>query len=91
MSARERPSGQVRATLHGAPIPAAVAAKLANAGGEAPRKRARPIALLFLDVAGCTLLCEALSPRAMNEVVETYFGAYIDAVRWLTSRRAFAL
>jgi class 3 adenylate cyclase len=39
------------------------------------------IAVLFVDIEGCTRQCEDLPPRAMNEVVETYFSRYLDAVR----------
>ncbi|MDA8110640.1 MAG: adenylate/guanylate cyclase domain-containing protein [Betaproteobacteria bacterium] len=41
----------------------------------------REVAALFVDVEGCTRLCEELSPRAMNAVIESYFSAYLEAVR----------
>ena len=39
------------------------------------------IAVLFMDIEGCTRQCEDLPPRAMNDVIETYFSRYLDAVR----------
>lgn len=44
-------------------------------------KVARPVAALFVDVEGCTRLCEDLPPRAMNALIEAYFARYLDAVR----------
>ncbi len=45
-----------------------------------PAKVERDIAVLFVDIAGCTRLCEDLPPREMNEVIERYFAAYLDVV-----------
>ncbi|MBI3375417.1 MAG: adenylate/guanylate cyclase domain-containing protein [Betaproteobacteria bacterium] len=39
------------------------------------------IAVLFVDIEGCTRQCEDLPPRVMNDVIETYFSRYLDAVR----------
>jgi class 3 adenylate cyclase len=50
-------------------------------GGRAPRKRMCDIAALFVDIEGCTRQCEDLPPRLMNDVIETYFSSYLDAVR----------
>ena len=50
-------------------------------GGRVPRKRMCSIAVLFVDIEGCTRQCEDLPPRAMNDVIETYFSSYLDAVR----------
>lgn len=50
-------------------------------GGRIPGKRMRCIAVLFVDIEGCTRQCEDLPSRAMNEVIETYFSSYLDAVR----------
>ena len=50
-------------------------------GGRAPRKRMRDIAVLFVDIEGCTRQCEDLPPRVMNEVIEIYFSRYLEAVR----------
>jgi len=47
----------------------------------APRKRMRQIAVLFVDIEGCTRLCEDLPPRAMSAIIETYFSAYLDGSR----------
>lgn len=44
-------------------------------------KRMRSIAVLFVDIEGCTRQCEDLPPRLMNDVIETYFSGYLDAVR----------
>lgn len=37
--------------------------------------------LLFVDIEGCTRLCEDLPPQEMNHLIETYFSAYLDIVR----------
>jgi len=49
--------------------------------GNAPRMRLRNVAVIFVDIEGCTRQCEQLPPRVMNDVIETYFSAYLDAVR----------
>src|SRR3989304_2627995 len=49
--------------------------------GRVPRKRMCSIAVLFMDIEGCTRQCEDLPPRVMNDVIETYFSGYLDAVR----------
>ena len=50
-------------------------------GGAAPEKTEQPIGVLFLDIEGCTRLCEDLPPREMNAAFELYFSEYLDAVR----------
>lgn len=49
--------------------------------GRGRGKRARDVAVLFVDVEGCTRLCEDLPPREMNEVIERYFSEYLDVIR----------
>ena len=36
---------------------------------------------MFVDIEGCTRLCEDLAPKEMNRVIETYFSQYLDVVR----------
>jgi class 3 adenylate cyclase len=36
---------------------------------------------MFVDIEGCTRLCEDLRPNEMNRVIETYFSRYLDIVR----------
>lgn len=48
---------------------------------DTPRKVRRHVAALFIDVQGCTRLCEDLPPEEMNELLETYFSEFLDAVR----------
>lgn len=48
---------------------------------DAPPKVRRHVAALFIDVEGCTRLCEDLPPEEMNELLETYFSEFLDAVR----------
>lgn len=63
-------------------VPANVLPDLRRArSGRVPRKRMRSIAVLFVDIEGCTRRCEDLPPHAMNDVIETYFSRYLDAVR----------
>lgn len=55
---------------------------LGDQGGTGtPKKVVREIAALFVDIVGCTRQCEDLDPYAMNDVIETYFSQYLDAVR----------
>lgn len=61
------------------PRPAVVLLRSPRSG--TTRKRARDVAALFLDIEGCTRLCEDLEPDQMNEVIERYFSAYLDVVR----------
>jgi class 3 adenylate cyclase len=49
--------------------------------GNPPRKRPRDVAALFVDIQGCTHLCEDLPAVEMNEVIERYFSVYLDVVR----------
>jgi class 3 adenylate cyclase len=49
--------------------------------GDPPRKRPRDVAALFVDIQGCTHLCEDLPAVEMNEVIERYFSVYLDVVR----------
>jgi class 3 adenylate cyclase len=49
--------------------------------GDPPRKRPRDVAALFVDIQGCTRLCEDLPAIEMNEVIERYFSVYLDVVR----------
>ena len=46
-----------------------------------PRKRAGNVAVMFVDIEGCTRLCEDLPPKEMNRVIETYFSRFLDIVR----------
>lgn len=63
-------------------VPAIAVPDLRRArSGRIPRKRMRSIAVLFVDIESCTHRCEELPPRAMNDVIETYFSGYLDAVR----------
>ncbi len=45
------------------------------------RKVARAVGVLFIDIQGCTRLCEDLPPAEMTVVIERYFSRYLDAVR----------
>lgn len=42
----------------------------------------REIAALFLDIEGCTRLCEDLPPAEMNDVFEAYFSEFLDGIRF---------
>jgi class 3 adenylate cyclase len=43
-------------------------------------KQERPVAVVFVDVEGCTRLCEDLPSREMNELIEAYFSRFFDAI-----------
>jgi class 3 adenylate cyclase len=36
---------------------------------------------MFVDIEGCTRLCEDLPPTEMTKIIETYFARYLDIVR----------
>ncbi len=46
-------------------------------------RHTRDLSILFMDIAGCTRLCEMLSPGRMQEVIEGYFSSFIDEVHEL--------
>lgn len=80
-----RPSGAQGAPLHLTPlwqrlVPRPALRHLAHTGA-VPGKAMRTVAALFVDIEGCARLCEDLPPRRMNEVIEIYFGGYLDVVR----------
>ena len=60
-------------------IPAGALAALDVNGGRRAKVEG-DVAALFVDIEGCTRLCEDLPAREMAEVIETYFGAYLDVV-----------
>src|SRR3972149_2128570 len=63
-------------------VPAIALPSLRRArSGSVPPKRMYDIAVLFLDIEGCTRQCEDLPPRVMSDVIETYFSGCLDAVR----------
>jgi adenylate cyclase len=38
------------------------------------------VAVLFVDIEGCTRLCEDLPPKTMNGLIERYFSRFFDGV-----------
>ena len=40
----------------------------------------KSVAVLFVDIEGCTRLCEDLPPKEMNELIEGYFSRFFDVV-----------
>jgi class 3 adenylate cyclase len=44
-------------------------------------KRLVEVAVLFVDVQGCSVLCEELPPPAMNRLLEVAFGDFFDCVQ----------
>jgi class 3 adenylate cyclase/HAMP domain-containing protein len=44
-------------------------------------KRAVEVSVLFLDIAGYTRLSEQLDPRRMNQLVQTYFGSFLEIIQ----------
>jgi class 3 adenylate cyclase len=48
--------------------------ELATESGE------KSVAVLFVDIEGCTRLCEDLLPKEMNELIEAYFSRFFDVV-----------
>lgn len=63
-------------------IPRNALAVLERAQGRGtPVTRMHEVAVFFVDIEGCTRLCEDLPPQEMNRVKETYFSEYLDIVR----------
>ncbi len=63
-------------------VPASVLGLLEEARASDPgQKVEREIAVLLVDIEGCTRRCEDLPPREMNEAIEAYFSAYLDIIR----------
>jgi len=59
-------------------------AKLLEAPVSAALEKAeKEVAILFVDIAGCTRLCERLPPREMNELIEFYFAHFFDVIQEL--------
>ena len=56
-------------------------AALLEAGPQAWKKVERPVAVLFVDLVGCARLCEEVTPTKMNEVIESYFARFFDAIQ----------
>lgn len=61
-------------------IPQKVLAKCHDPAYRLLEKQERPVAVVFVDVEGCTRLCEDLPPNQMNELIEAYFSRFFDAV-----------
>ncbi len=40
----------------------------------------KSVAILFVDIEGCTRLCEDLPPKEMNQLIERYFSSFFDIV-----------
>jgi class 3 adenylate cyclase len=56
--------------------------ELIEAAPEAPEldKREADVSVLFVDIAGYTRLSERLDATRVNELVERYFGAFLDEI-----------
>jgi class 3 adenylate cyclase/HAMP domain-containing protein len=44
-------------------------------------KKSEEVSVLFLDIAGYTRLSEQIEPRRLNQLVQTYFGSFLEIVR----------
>jgi class 3 adenylate cyclase len=62
-------------------VPAAVQ-RLIEEAPESPELDKRPVdvSVLFVDIAGYTRLTERLDPSRANQLVELYFGAFLDEI-----------
>jgi class 3 adenylate cyclase len=45
------------------------------------QKTQREVAILFVDIEGCSTLCEHLPPEEMNELIEFYFSHFFDVIQ----------
>lgn len=63
-------------------VPSTALELLTSAGsGARPGKGHANVAVMFVDVEGCTRLCEDLPPQEMSQMLESYFSRYLDIVR----------
>jgi class 3 adenylate cyclase len=63
-------------------VPRNALAVLERAHGRGiPVMRMHEVAVCFVDIEGCTRLCEDLPAQQMNKIKETYFSEYLDIVR----------
>lgn len=44
-------------------------------------KRQEEVSVLFLDISGYTRLSEQLEPKRLNQLVQTYFSAFLEIIR----------
>ena len=44
-------------------------------------KRNEEVSVLFLDITGYTRLSEQLPPKRLNQLVQTYFGSFLEIIR----------
>jgi len=44
-------------------------------------KRTEEVSVLFLDITGYTRLSEQLDPKRLNQLVQTYFGSFLEIIR----------
>lgn len=61
-------------------IPAKVRARSRDPAHRLLEKQEKPVAVVFVDIEGCTRLCEDLSPDEMNSLIEAHFSRFFDAV-----------
>ncbi|MCC7080428.1 MAG: adenylate/guanylate cyclase domain-containing protein [Burkholderiales bacterium] len=61
-------------------IPANVRAKRGDPAYALLEKQEKLVAVVFVDIEGCTRLCEDLPPDEMNKLIEAYFSRFFDAV-----------
>jgi len=63
-------------------LPARALKLLVSAGSaRGVGKRYGLVAVMFVDIEGCTRLCEDLPPREMNGVIESYFSEFLTVIR----------
>lgn len=44
------------------------------------RRQTRDLSVLFVDIAGCTAVCEWLCPERMQETLEEFFSSFVDEI-----------
>jgi len=61
-------------------IPSKILSKCRDPSYPLLEKQERPVAVVFVDIEGCTRLCEDLPPAAMNELIEARFSRFFDSI-----------
>jgi class 3 adenylate cyclase len=61
-------------------IPAKVRAKCGDPAYGLLEKQEKLVAVVFVDIEGCTRLCEDLPPDEMTKLIEAYFSQFFGAV-----------
>jgi len=61
-------------------VPASLRALSGNAFQEELGRKNAPVAVMFVDIEGCTRLCEDLPPAEMSRLIESCFSVFFEII-----------